>query len=226
MPEENEVTNTDTAEKAPEVAKVKKTAKKEQETANDDVKVEGEKENGAPAELEPLPVSNALTIECQIEAWRDQANDVCLAINKTEGHQPQFEKLLNKIVKKINQLNEQYAKDTATEGYQMLIERKPSGQLIVEMASSAEAYGFRDDLEAKLTDFLENDNDSLIEVTSSKSVHTKTAKILISSIAGYAIQSYMIYKDYASPRKLLPLDELVLRQPMVGNASNNRALVR
>lgn len=177
-------------------------------------------------ELEPTPVSASLTIEQQIEAWRDQANDVCLLINKTPGHQAQFERLLNKIVNKINKLNEQYAKDTATEGYQMLIERKPTGQLIIEMGSSAEAYGFGTDLEAKLVDFLENDNDSLIEVTSSKSVHTKTAKILVSSIAGYAIQSYMIYKDYASPRKLLPLDELVLRQPQGINPGNNRALVR
>lgn len=185
-----------------------------------------EKVDVAPAELEPAPVSTSLTIEQQIEAWRDQANDVCLSINKVPGHQPGLERLLNKIVKEINRLNEQYAKDNATEGFQVLIERKPGGLLIVEAGSSHEAYGFREDLETKITDYLENDKDSLIEVTSSKSINTKSAKILVSSINGYSVQSFQVYKDYESTRKLIPLDELVLRQPAVPGNVSNRTILR
>lgn len=182
---------------------------------------------GDSGELEIKSVNESLTVEQQIEAWRDQANDICLVIHHFSNHRPKLEKLLNTVIKKINGLNERYAQDNVTEGFQILIERKPNnGQLIVEVGSLAEAYGFRDDIESKIASLVEDDKDSLIEVTSSKSVHTKTARILISTIAGYAIQSYNIYKDYASPRKLLPLDDLVLRQPNANAGPVNRSLVR
>ena len=58
------------------------------EAANDDVKVAAK----AP-ELEPREVSASLTIEEQIEAWRDQANEVCIIINQKPGHQQHFERL-------------------------------------------------------------------------------------------------------------------------------------
>lgn len=224
--QENDMTKAKVAKKAPETDENKDVAPE----TNSDVggnsgKIEGLKGTPIPSpELEPTPVSENLSLEDQIEAWREQANDVIKVLEKNKEGNFQVdnarENLWRKIATKLNQLTIEWSEKNKTEGYTIIVERRgmnASGMLTIKAASSSEGYSCISDIDAAVANYCKNDEDSLVEVTSSLSTNTKTARILASTVAGFGLQTHDIYPEYKPKKELLPLDKLPRHNVNQGN---------
>ncbi len=171
------------------------------------------KSGGTPADLEPKPVSEALSLEEQIEGWREQANELLIELNKGLGQQVdgQREKLWRVVAGRLNAAMDKYSKANETIGYVVLIERQKTTQggfLRVNVRADNEGYQMVADIDAAVAKYAQEGADSAVEITSSMSESTKTDKILASTIAGYGLHTYPVFPEYVSPKKLAPLDDL------------------
>lgn len=175
-------------------------------------------------ELEPEAVKEDLSLEEQIEAWRVQANNFLLG--DTGEVDQRRNRLWTKIATKLNELSSEWSMKNKTDGYTVAIERRnvnAAGFLTIRAASNAEGQGCINDINAAVANFCQNNEDSLIEVTSSLSTATKTARILASTVAGFALQTYDIFPEYKGKEELLPLDKLPRNHP--ANASNSGPMI-
>lgn len=164
-------------------------------------------------ELEPEAVSETLPLEEQIELWRAQANRLLIILTANTSGQVDSarENLWRKVSTKVNDLLMQYGELNKTTGHKILIERTGvdvKGFLVVDVPSSSVAYAFIEDIESAVRKHRNMDEDTFIEITSPSAVDTKTAKILASTIAGFALQTYTIYGSYQPKVELFPLDQL------------------
>lgn len=170
--------------------------------------------------LEPKPVSESLSLEEQIEAWREQANELAIELNAAKDDQVdgRRENLWRAVINKLNAALDKYRKANETTGYVVLIERQKTGNagfLRINVRSDNEGYQMVEDINAAVAKYAQEDLDSPVEITSSMSDSTKTDKILASTIAGYGLHTYPLFPEYVSPKKLLPLDDL----PKAGNTA-------
>ena len=183
-------------------------------------------------ELQPKPVSEKLSLEDQIEAWREQANEVVTTLNKNTSNQIDGarENLWRKLADKLNSLLVKWGQENSTTGYKVLIERRgcDSKGFLVVGCSKATSDGLSMDLEKAISQYGAEDIDTLIDVTSSTGEYTKVAKILASTVAGFAVQTHTIYGQYVPKKALEPLDSILERagigqsEPKTNNASLNR----
>ncbi|MES3016221.1 MAG: hypothetical protein V4721_00520 [Bacteroidota bacterium] len=158
-------------------------------------------------------------LEEQIEAWRENTNNIMLIVDKVRaivGGVPQeFQNRFSRSMGKLYELEGEYAEKYKTQGFKILMERTgvdAKGYLVVAQGSDKEAYGMINDIRSAVDLYNETGRDRTISVVSGLSEHTKVAEILVSTIGGYALQSFDILANYKSPKRLLPLD-VVPKQP-------------
>lgn len=170
-------------------------------------------------------VSESLSLEDQIEGWREIANELAIQLNAAKGEQVDNarEKTWRTVVGKLNETMNNYSKANEQIGYVVLIERQKTtnaGFLRINVRTDNEGYQMVQDINAAVAKFCQEDMDSPVEITTSMSDSTKTDKILASTIAGYGLHTYPLFPEYVSPKKLIPLDDLPKSNPgLVGNVN-------